>query len=99
MLEHYKAFLDFRKKNTALIKGDITFIDEPDNVMMFQRSHSGESLLVTINMSDKPIEVTMPSKLSMLDGGTFGAQLNDSKISLESYGALVAKIDTGSSTD
>ena len=98
LLEHYKAFLKFRKKNEALIKGNITFIDAPDNVMMFQRSHSGESLLVTINMSDKPVEVAMPSKLSMLDGGMFGAELNDSKIVLDSYGAAVAKIDA-SSTD
>ena len=96
LLEHYKAFLKFRKKNEALIKGNITFIDAPDNVMMFQRSHSGESLLVTINMSDKPVEVAMPSKLSMLDGGMFGAELNDSKIALDSYGSAVAKIDASS---
>ncbi len=97
LLEHYKTFLHFRKKYEPLIKGVITFMDAPDDVMMFQRSCSGESLLVTINMGNKPVEVRTSLKLSMLDGGAFGAELHDSAINLDAYGALVVKLDADSS--
>ena len=96
LLEHYKAFLHFRKNHDALITGSITFMDAPDDVLMFQRSHADKSLLVTINMSEKPVEVATPAKTSLLEGGAFSAVISDSTIKLDAYGALVAELDANS---
>ncbi|MDZ7824171.1 MAG: alpha-glucosidase [Ahrensia sp.] len=92
LLEHYRSFLHFRRKHTALIKGSIKFVGSDDGVLVFERSHNGETLLVAINMTDAPKQMTAPHRLEVLSEGTRKAKLQGSVLKLDGYGSLIARL-------
>ncbi|MBX2835892.1 MAG: alpha-glucosidase family protein [Gammaproteobacteria bacterium] len=94
LLEHYRAFLNFRKKHDALIKGNIQFQSAPEGVLMFERSYNGQTLLVTINMNGHSVEFDLPKKISLLENHTYGATLSGSTLSFDAFGALIAQVNS-----
>lgn len=49
----YKTMISLRKENKALIYGDYKKLYCKDNVLIFERSYEGETMLVAINNSDE----------------------------------------------
>jgi len=96
LLEHYRSLLLFRKNHDALIKGTIEFKESPEGVLMFERRLADKAFLVTINMTKNSVSFSILDSVSMLEGGAFGALLNDSVIELDGYGALVAELGVSS---
>ncbi|WP_425455480.1 alpha-amylase family glycosyl hydrolase [Arenicella xantha] len=62
VLNFYKSFLSWRSEQTTLIKGDICFIDAPDNLLVIKRSHDQQTTIACFNLSDQPI-IWQPQKL------------------------------------
>ncbi len=54
VLNALRAFLAFRKDQPALIKGAIRFLDAPEPVLAFERTHEGTTLTCVFNLSAKP---------------------------------------------
>jgi len=54
VLNALRAFLAFRKNQPALIKGAIRFLDAPEPVLAFERTHAGETLTCVFNLSAQP---------------------------------------------
>lgn len=59
ILEFYREFLAFRKTRPSLIHGDITFIDW-EGGLAYLRSHNGETTLCLFNLTETPVQFTLP---------------------------------------
>jgi alpha-glucosidase len=64
VLEHYRAFLAFRKTEPALIHGDLTFVEAGKQLLAFTRKHEGKVLLCVFNLSNKQSKIAL-SKLTL----------------------------------
>jgi alpha-glucosidase len=73
VLEHYRQFLAFRKGLPALQKGELTFLDAPDGLLVFTRQFGNESLLCAFNFTedDMPLTLLPQPALSPLPGSGF----------------------------
>lgn len=64
-LHFMRSFSAWRKQQSALISGDIQFLDDHDDVLSFVRSpelgNEGQKLLCVFNFSNKPVTVVMPT--------------------------------------
>ena len=60
ILDHYRDMLAFRRRHQAFAKGAIRFIDAPEDILMFTRSHRGQEVLVIINMGERGRSVELP---------------------------------------
>ncbi len=58
-LNFYKSFLEWRRKNSVLINGDIHFIEAPEQILAVQRSLDGEMLTAYFNLSPSPVNVAI----------------------------------------
>ncbi|WP_286829616.1 MULTISPECIES: alpha-glucosidase family protein [Kordiimonas] len=54
VLNALRAFLAFRKTQPALVKGSIRFLDAPEPVLAFERTHESETLTCVFNLSAVP---------------------------------------------
>ena len=93
LLNHYRAFIAFRKRHQALVKGDIEFILSKGPVVAFTRRSGNETLLCAFNLTDDPCVIDSPSSvLEALEGHGFGGFLRADRIELPPYDAFFARI-------
>lgn len=92
LLAHYRNALAFRARHEEFAKGDIAFRDAGDDVLLFERSMAGASILVAINMSDRPADVTLDLKAytEMTDSGAAG-RIEDGTLKLPPYASWFAR--------
>jgi alpha-glucosidase len=92
LLNHYKAFVAFRKKHPALAKGDITFEIADENVLAFTRKHGNEILLCVFNMTENKATAKLPEgDWETLDDQVFAADINERNVNLPGWGAYFAR--------
>lgn len=53
LLSHYEKLIELRTSLKPLIYGDITFLDEHKNLLVFTRKYQDETLLIAINLDAK----------------------------------------------
>lgn len=58
-LNSYREFMQWRKQQPALLWGDITFFDAPDDVLLFLRSFQQQHIIVAFNFSNKKTAVPL----------------------------------------
>jgi alpha-glucosidase len=61
MLNHYRAFLAFRRSHPALVKGEISFIEANDNLLAFTRTYGNEKMLCVFNFTNQPQTMAVKS--------------------------------------
>lgn len=86
-----KALLALRRAHPALRLGDIRFIDTPDPVLGFERSHAGETVLCLFNFGseEKGVPVNAAS-LDPLQGYALSAV--DDGLRLGGHASLLARV-------
>jgi len=57
LLNLYKTMISVRKNNKALIYGDYKKLYCKDNILVFERSYEGDSLIIAINNNDEEYKV------------------------------------------
>jgi glycosidase len=57
----YRALIAFRKENKAMTTGDLVWLENSrkDEVVTFLRKKGGDEILVAINLSNRPLEVSV----------------------------------------
>ena len=81
LFTHYKTMISIRKHNKALIYGDYKAIYCKENVLVFERSYGGETLLIAINNNDEEYKIEMHLGNTAIDILTSEAtQLNNGLI-------------------
>ncbi len=91
ILEFYRSFIRFRKRQPSLIYGDIKLLDAHDDVLAFVREAEGQRLLCAFNMSDKDVGFTVPkgAQVSTVNAPGSVAANGKTTISLPPFGALI----------
>jgi len=95
VLEFYRKVLALRHKNSALLEGNYTAVNEDDaNVLAYVRSYKGKSVLVALNLSSSAQKASFnlagsPSALL----ATPGAEAKGSEVSLPAFGVFIAEFN------
>ncbi|WP_417685690.1 alpha-glucosidase family protein [Roseibium sp.] len=93
VLERVRTFLNWRRGELTLQKGDIRFIDSDGETVVFTRSHQNETVLCAFNLSDEPVELNWnDGQLSVLVGSGFGGNAKAGKLMLPGLDALFARV-------
>ena len=90
-----RTFLRWRKRQPALVHGDIRFLDASEPVLAFTRTDGAQSLLVVFNLSAMPAEWTPPAGLVphvIEDHDLASARFEDGRVRLDARGVLYARI-------
>lgn len=61
VLSAFRAFLAWRRTQPTLRVGGIRFLDSAEPVLMFERSHEGQTLLLAFNLSDQQARHPLPA--------------------------------------
>ncbi|WP_035055379.1 alpha-glucosidase [Andreprevotia chitinilytica] len=90
-LKFYRQFIGWRRKQDALISGDIRFLRAPESVLAFTRSNESGStlgrLVCVFNLADTPAEFTLPFAATELDGhGLTGTARDGKSLKLQGFG-------------
>ena len=74
VLAHYRRLLAFRRAHPALRTGTIRFVDAPEEVLAFVRSHGSEEIACLFNLGKVDARVTAPALMTPLDGCGFATR-------------------------
>jgi len=92
VLNHYRAFIAFRKRHPAFAKGDITFHTADDHVLAFSRTFGNEIVLAVLNMTESEAHANLPDGVwEALEGHGFTAERQDNSVKLPAWGAYFAR--------
>jgi len=95
LLEHYRAFLRFRRRHPALAKGGIEAIAAHGDVLTFRRTAAEVTLLCAFNLSDQPARHEIGEMFSphLLDGRITDVRLADGVLEMAPYSAAFVRLD------
>jgi alpha-glucosidase len=106
VLNSYRHFTQWRKQHSALLCGDIAFVDSPEPILAFIRQDSVEKLLVCFNFSDQTQAFSLDlfsdellaltdhnlTTAKLINGKTVDGKMLDSKIILPAFGCFYASL-------
>ncbi|WP_266158178.1 alpha-glucosidase [Dyella silvatica] len=96
VLNHFRAFMQWRRDQPALRWGDIAFLDTPEPVLAFTRSLAGESVLVAFNLAERVVDLAVPvvGEVVCLQGhGLAQGVLDGGRLRLPGFGVLFARVE------
>lgn len=89
-LEGLRRLLAWRKSESVLIEGDITFQDTPEPVLGFTRSDGERTLHLVFNLSDTAQTVSLPAGRPVQEANATGRLVGDA-IELPSWGWYIGR--------
>ncbi|WP_299812529.1 alpha-glucosidase [uncultured Roseibium sp.] len=93
VLNRNRSFFAWRQNQTALRKGDMTFLDGPGETLLFVRSHQGETVLCGFNLGSSPETFNLPGlDLENLNAPGFAGTVAGSEICLNGLDAVFARV-------
>jgi alpha-glucosidase len=97
VLEHYRAFLKFRKAQPALVSGSIRFIRSGSDVLGFERVIDGKAMLCLFNLSERSAKWLLPHDVKLADAGApgFASELAAKTVRLGPYEAWFGHVLDG----
>ncbi|MFC4763737.1 alpha-glucosidase family protein [Dyella koreensis] len=96
-LHGFRRFMQWRSTQPALRWGNIRFIDTPEPVLAFTRTHNGETVLSAFNLSAEAVDVTLPlsGKVQRINGhGLVDGSFGSGRLHLPPHGLLFARMET-----
>ena len=94
-LNAFRRFLRWRKTQPALMLGDIRFFDADEPVLMFTRSHAGETLFVALNLGVTEVDASIPQglRLEQIDcPGPRNGRIDAARMLLPAYAVIYARV-------
>jgi alpha-glucosidase len=95
VLAHYRATFSFRKSHTALIDGDMTFVETNQDLLAFVREKGGERLLFVFNMTRETQKFTLPTRFGSVmpvDMPGFTSKLENGVAMLDAIDVFCARV-------
>lgn len=94
VLSFYRAWIAFRKRHPALVKGTIEVIDAPEGVLAFIRSREADRLLCVFNMKEAQVVVPLPAGMAPHGVGAPGSSADPvgGSLSLAPFGAYIGRL-------
>jgi alpha-glucosidase len=95
ILNAYRSFMRWRKQQPALRLGEITFISDAENYLVFIRQYEGERLLCAFNFSAHAQTIPLHANyaLEAVSGhGCYSAGINSNQLEVPAYAAFIARV-------
>lgn len=95
VLNNYRQFMAWRKKQPALLWGDIEFLAAPEQVLVFVRKYEQQTIIAAFNFADTAAEVNLsdyPAASAMERGGEALAELVAGKLKLNGFSSAFLQI-------
>ncbi len=95
ILNAYRQFIQWRNQHEALRIGDIEFVADGDDHLVFIRSHGDEKLICAFNFSgaEKVIPLGARYDLTEISGhGMTSITQSSNEISVPAYGTVIARV-------
>ncbi|MCE5972232.1 DUF3459 domain-containing protein [Sinirhodobacter sp. WL0062] len=86
VLHHYRTMLAFRRAEPALRSGKTEFLDAPEPVLAFRRTHGYDTLTCVFNLG--PDRVTLPAPAGSPVGPVLAAQIDKDTLTLGPNAAI-----------
>jgi len=95
LLEHYRAFIAFRRRTPALVKGGIEAIAVADDVLSFRRVTPETTLLCVFNLADAPARHEIGEMFAprLFDGRFTDVRLADGTLEMAPWSAAFVGVD------
>jgi alpha-glucosidase len=92
-LHGFRGFMQWRHAQAELRWGDIRFLDAPEPVLAFTRTHAGQTVLAAFNLSPSPIAIALPVAGERIGGhGLAEGTLEGGELRLPPHGLLFARL-------
>ena len=97
LLEHYRAFIAFRRRHPVLVEGTIEAIADHGEVLTFRRVTPETTLLCAFNLGDAPARHEIGRMFSprLLDGRITDVRLADGVLEMASCSAAFVRLESG----
>ena len=94
VLNFTRRFLAWRKRQPALVSGDIRFLDAPEMILAFERSSTDQRLLLAFNFAQAPAVVPLlPSGVpAVIDAPGLGGHWTGGTAQLPAFGGMIAAL-------
>ncbi len=95
ILNAYRTFMRWRKAQPVLRLGDITFIADADDYLVFVRQHNDERLLCAFNFASTTKNIVLNNTYSLIsiDGhGCYSATITANQLDVPAYSAFIARV-------
>ena len=93
VLRSTRQFLKWRKRQPALMTGELTLLEDTGDLLCWLRRGAGQTLLVALNVTKNRLSTPVNHEiLEVLDGHGFSGGVVDSQIVLAPYQAFFASI-------
>jgi alpha-glucosidase len=96
VLQFTQSYLQFRKEQTSLQSGDMSFLDSEETILSFERTSKDQSLLCIFNLDDQQKSIKLPTQIADQDiKQMIGSDLhaNGTTLNLVGFGwAIINKI-------
>ena len=93
ILKRTRHFLHWRKQHSALLSGDIRFLDAPEGMLAFVREDAQEKLLCVFQLDGKASRFESGfEQLESLESEFFGSDCSEGICSLPAYGMFFGSI-------
>ena len=104
VLNSYRLFAQWRKRQPTILYGDIEFIDTPEPTLAFLRYFEGEQLLVCFNLSDTAQRITLDVNLlenmtAITDHPLLAGNIDKACLNLPAFGCFYAQINNAQIID
>ena len=99
LLAYFKQIIAWRKKQTALVHGEMQLLGSNEQTLSFVRAHDGKSFLCVYNFSDQVAEMTLPADWAgaqiLHDSGTQGVRVDGQRVHFEPWGCAFLRRPNG----
>jgi alpha-glucosidase len=95
LLHRYRHLLQWRRKQPALMQGDLRLLPAHQQVLAYVRSGGGQRLLCAFNLSAQAASLSLGSErvaAVLDDSGASGATAQGSSVNFEPWGVLFARL-------
>lgn len=93
MLNFYTRLLHWRRKHSALVKGEMKLLPLQGNVLAYVRAHDSQNLLCVFNFSQEPLVWELPAVWVaadvVQDSPVRGGEIVNGNIQLQPWGGVV----------
>lgn len=95
VLNGYRQFMAWRKKQPALLWGDIEFLPAPEQVLLFIRKYERQIIIAAFNLADAAVDVNLsdyPTAVAMERDGQLLAAVAGGKLRLDAFGSAFLQL-------
>ncbi|MEH7380531.1 alpha-glucosidase [Bacillus sp. JJ1533] len=91
MLSYYKKLITLRKQIPGLSVGNYIQLQEKNNLLMYERNYKDSTVMVFLNFSEEPAEVSLDTNCNLLLSSRRNSIINEQSLEILPYEAIIVE--------